>query len=70
MIGILCALKYQPGFASKGEVFHLGGNPTALVMSYDRIHKSSAPGMNGPATLDSELLLYLETALLMPPGCK
>lgn len=65
----LC-VEYQLGFASKGEVFHLGGNPITLVMLYDSIHKSSASGMNGPATLDSKLLLYLETVLLMPLGCK
>lgn len=53
-----------------GELFHLGGNPTALVMSYDAIHKSSASGMNGPATLDSKSLLYLEMALLTPLRCK
>lgn len=58
------------GLCLKGVVFRSRGNPTALVMSYDSMHKSSAAGMNGPATLDSNVLLYLEMILLMPLGCK
>lgn len=61
-------VKYQLGFVSKGVVFHLGGNPAALVMSHDIMHKLSAAGMNGPAITDSNVLLYLEMNLLMPPG--
>lgn len=59
-------VKYQLGFASKGVVFHLGGIPTALVMSHDSMHKLSAAGMNGPAITDGNVLLCLEMNLHLP----